>query len=308
MEIEERKRIQTEIEKVHRELVDASRHAGQAEVATSVLHNVGNVLNSVNTSASIVTGLMRGIPGDGIGKVAGLLEEQGDALGEYLGRDNRAASVINYLKSLDKHLAAQQATIMSELRGLSQNIEHINQIVAMQQSYAKVSGAIEPQSLPALIEDAVRMNAAGFERHHVRIVREYEDLPDIPLDKHKVLQILVNLVSNAKHALCTGSVEERVVVIGVHRNGDGFVRVSVSDSGVGIDPGNLTQIFAHGFTTRKDGHGFGLHSGALAAKEMGGSLRAESEGLGKGATFILELPCGPGEHPVEHAAEHAAVA
>ena len=180
-EIEQRKRIQAEIENVHRELVDASRRAGQAEVATSVLHNVGNVLNSVNTSAGVVTDLMRGIPGDGIGKVAGLLEEQGDALGEYLSRDNRAASVINYLKSLDKHLAAQQATVMSELRELSQNIEHINQIVAMQQSYATVSGAIEPQSLPALVEDAVRMHAAGFERHNVRVVREYEELPDILL-------------------------------------------------------------------------------------------------------------------------------
>jgi ligand-binding sensor domain-containing protein/signal transduction histidine kinase len=296
-EIEERKRIQAEIENVHRELVDASRRAGQAEVATSVLHNVGNVLNSVNTSASIVTGLMRGIPGDGIGKVAALLDEQGDALGEFLSRDNRAASVINYLKSLDKHLAARQATVMSELRDLSQNIEHINQIVAMQQSYATASGTIEPQSLAALVEDAVRLHAAGFERHNIRVVREYDELPDIPLDKHKALQILVNLISNARHSLCSDSVQQRLLTIGIHRNGDGFVRVSVSDSGVGIEPGNLTHIFAHGFTTRKDGHGFGLHSGALAAREMGGSLRAQSKGLGKGATFTLELPIHPAEHP-----------
>ena len=296
-EIEQRKRIQAEIENVHRELVDASRRAGQAEVATSVLHNVGNVLNSVNTSASVVTGLMRNIPGDGVRKIAGLLDEQGGALGEFLSRDNHAASVINYLKSLDKHLAAQQATVMSELRGLSQNIEHINQIVAMQQSYATASGVIEPQSLAALVEDAVRLHATGFERNNIRIVREYDELPDIPLDKHKVLQILVNLISNAGHSLCAESVQQRLLTIGIHRNGGGFVRVSVSDSGAGIDPANLTQIFAHGFTTRKDGHGFGLHSGALAAREMGGSLRAQSKGLGKGATFTLELPLHPAEHP-----------
>ena len=295
-EIEQRKRIQAEIENVHRELVDASRRAGQAEVATSVLHNVGNVLNSVNTSASVVTDLMRALPGDGIGKVAGLLDEHRDALGEFLSRDNRAASVINYLQSLDKHLAGQRATVLSELHELRQNIEHIKEIIAMQQSYAKVSGAVEPQSLRALAEDALRMHAAGLERHEVRIVRQYDELPDIPVDKHKVLQILVNLISNAKYS-CAESAQERLLTIGVHGNGDGFARVSISDTGVGIEPGNLTRIFAHGFTTRKDGHGFGLHSAALAAREMGGSLGAQSEGLGKGATFTLELPLHPATHP-----------
>ena len=296
-EIEQRKRVQAEIEKVHRELVDASRRAGQAEVATSVLHNVGNVLNSVNTSAGVMTRLMHGIPGDGISKVAGLLEEQGGALAEFFSRDNHAASVISYLRSLDKHLASQQATVMSELRNLSQNIEHINQIVAMQQSYATASGTLEPQSIPLLVEDALRLHAAGFERHNIRIVREYDEMPDILIDKHKVLQIIVNLITNARHALCDDSVQQRLLTIGIHRQGDEFVRVSVSDSGVGIDPANLTRIFAHGFTTRKDGHGFGLHSGALAAGEMGGSLRARSKGLGKGATFILELPFQPAGQP-----------
>ncbi|MGP8199562.1 MAG: two-component regulator propeller domain-containing protein [Limisphaerales bacterium] len=297
-EIEQRKRVQAEIDIVNRELVDASRRAGQAEVATSVLHNVGNVLNSVNTSAGVVTGLMRGIPGDGISKFAALLEEHRDGLVEFLSRDNHAASAINYLRSLDKHLAAQQATILSELQGLSQNIEHINQIVAMQQSYASVSCAVEFQSLTALVEDALRLHAAGFERHNVRVVREYEEMPDILIDKHKVLQILVNLISNAKHALCDESVPHRLLTVRIHRNGCDFMHVSVSDSGVGIDAANLTRIFAHGFTTCKDGHGFGLHSGALSAREMGGSLRAESKGLGKGATFTLKLPLHPAETAV----------
>jgi signal transduction histidine kinase len=71
------------------------------------------------------------------------------------------------------------------------------------------------------------------------------------------------------------------------------VRISVSDNGVGIPAENLTRIFSHGFTTKQDGHGFGLHSGALAAKELGGSLSVQSDGPGHGATFTLELPCQP---------------
>ena len=73
-------------------------------------------------------------------------------------------------------------------------------------------------------------------------------------------------------------------------NGCGRVKISVMDNGVGIPCENLTRIFRFGFTTRKNGHGFGLHSGALAAHELGGALRAHSDGLGQGATFTLELP------------------
>jgi signal transduction histidine kinase len=68
------------------------------------------------------------------------------------------------------------------------------------------------------------------------------------------------------------------------------VRISVIDNGVGIPAQNMDRLFTHGFTTRQSGHGFGLHSGALAAQELGGTLHAESEGAGRGAAFILELP------------------
>ena len=142
------------------------------------------------------------------------------------------------------------------------------------------------------------MHAGALARHEVRVVRQFDPVPLILLDKHKVLQILVNLISNAKYALTNSTSGERRLALGVHLNGDNLVRISVADNGIGIAPENLTRIFAHGFTTRKDGHGFGLHSGALAAREMGGALRADSEGLGKGATFTLELPNQPTTQPL----------
>ena len=110
-----------------------------------------------------------------------------------------------------------------------------------------------------------------------------------------MLQILVNLIRNSKYALDEGGRPDRQLTVRVDRNGGEFVRVAVIDNGVGIPPQNLTRIFEHGFTTRKKGHGFGLHSGALAAKELGGTLIARSDGTGRGATFILELPIQPKE-------------
>jgi C4-dicarboxylate-specific signal transduction histidine kinase len=165
----------------------------------------------------------------------------------------------------------------------------------MQQSYARISGVTEPVKVTDLVEDALRLNAGAFQRHEVEVVRDFAPgAPDITTEKHKVLQILVNLVRNAKYACDeSGRADKRMTVRVTH--GQGRVRIQVADNGVGIPPENLTRIFNHGFTTKKDGHGFGLHSGANAAKELGGSLVAHSDGQGRGATFTLELPAQPAE-------------
>jgi signal transduction histidine kinase len=134
------------------------------------------------------------------------------------------------------------------------------------------------------------MHGAAYARHGVKVEREFADLPPVLVDRHKALQILINLLHNAKYACDKGERPEKRVTVRIQPGGSDRVRIEVADNGVGIAPENLTRIFSHGFTTWKDGHGFGLHSAALAAKEMGGSLSAQSEGVGKGATFVVELP------------------
>ena len=289
-DIMERKEWEVKLDALHRQLVEASRHAGMAEVATSVLHNVGNVLNSVNTSAGIILDQVRSSRVTGVRRVADLLHQHEDDLIGFLSHDGRTAQVEDYLNSLADHLAAEQSTLLAESQELTRNIEHIKEIVAMQQSYGRVSGLIEIQSILDLMEDALRIHLAGLDRHQVRVVRQFEPISPLPLDRHKILQILVNLISNAKYALSNSSVPDRVLTVGASLNGDQRLRIFVADNGVGISPDNLTRIFSHGFTTRPNGHGFGLHSGALAAREMGGALSVHSAGLGKGACFTLELP------------------
>ena len=132
--------------------------------------------------------------------------------------------------------------------------------------------------------------ASSLARHEVRVVREYADIPSVIVDKHKAIQILVNLIRNAKHALEDGGPADKHITVRVARNGDEFVHVRVIDNGIGISTENLPRLFEYGFTTRKNGHGFGLHCSIRAAQEMGGTLMAESEGVGRGATFILALP------------------
>jgi signal transduction histidine kinase len=292
-EIEERKRVQAEIERIHQQLLVTSRQAGMAEVATSVLHNVGNVLNSVNVSASLVTDRIRNSKSGSLRKVAALLEAHAGDLGTFLTQDPRGQQLPAYLDTLAKHLAEEQSVLIKELRSLNQNIEHIKDIVSMQQNYARISGVTETVHPQELVEDALRMHAGGLSRHDIQVFREYDShAPAVTVDKHKVLQVLVNLVHNAKYACDESGRTDKRLTLRV-TNGDDRVRISVEDNGIGIPPENLTRIFSHGFTTRRNGHGFGLHSGALAAKELGGALHVHSDGAGTGAIFCLELPLRP---------------
>jgi signal transduction histidine kinase len=141
-----------------------------------------------------------------------------------------------------------------------------------------------------LLEDAVRMNSAALVRHDVRVVRDFAPVPPVIAEKAKVLQILVNLIRNAKYAADEGGAPDKIITLRIKAGDAGRVQLIVQDNGIGIPAENLTRIFQHGFTTKATGHGFGLHSSANAAKEMRGTLNAISDGPGRGASFILDLP------------------
>jgi PAS domain S-box-containing protein len=294
-DISARKESAEELERVHKQLMIASRQAGMAEVATNVLHNVGNILNSVNISASLVTERVKQSKAPGISRLAALLQEKGTAVGEFLANDERGKRIPEYLTSLGDQLVSDQKVALEELASLRDNLEHIKDTVAMQQSYAKLCGVTETVAVADLVEDSLRLNAGAFVRHGVTLRREFNEVPPITVDKHKVLQILVNLVRNAKYACDESGRADKLLTLRIEGAPAG-VRICVIDNGVGIPAENMSRIFTHGFTTRVDGHGFGLHSGALAAQELGGSLLVTSDGPGCGATFMLELPCSPPEY------------
>jgi PAS domain S-box-containing protein len=282
------KEAEKEMQQLNRKLRDASREAGMAEVATGVLHNVGNVLNSVNVSSNLIFEQVRRSKVSSLAKGVQMLRDNKSNLGEFLSSDTKGKQLPEFFEAISDHLTREQTSLVQEMKGLQQNIEHIKQIVAMQQSYAKVSGVLEDLPVHELVEDAVRMSSAALARHQITLVREFDKVPKVLVDRHKVLQILVNLVSNAKHALDSRA-EGRKLTLRIAPGEGQAVRVEVSDNGMGITKENLRRLFNHGFTTKKDGHGFGLHSGAIAAKEMGGSLTVYSDGPGLGATFRLEF-------------------
>jgi PAS domain S-box-containing protein len=290
LDITKEKQAAEELGVLHSELLQASRQAGMAEVATGVLHNVGNVLNSINVSITVVCERVRHSEVETLSRLATIFSDHQADLPGFLSNDPKGRLIPGFVQSLAGELQKERRETLQEFELLIKNIEHIKEIVAMQQSYARRSGVVESLQPSELVEDALQINAAGFARHRVEIVRQFDPVPKVQVDRHKVLQILINIFRNAKYAMDEADPEHKRLIVSVAMEGQNKVKISVCDNGAGIPAENLTRIFSHGFTTKKDGHGFGLHSGALAAREMGGALYAYSDGPGRGATFTLELP------------------
>ncbi len=289
-DITKEKEMTHSLQGIQTALVDASRMAGMAEVATGVLHNVGNVLNSLNVSSSIITTGLRQSKADSLAKLGQLLREHSEDLGKFLTEDPKGKKAPEFLESLSRHFSTERDRLLAEIEGMQKNIDHIKEIVSMQQTYASMAGMVEPLTAASLMEDAVRMNSGTLGRNQVKIVHDFQPVPNIMAEKGKVLQILVNLIRNSKHACDENARPEKVITLRVKEGEAGRVLLIVQDNGIGIPAENLLKVFQHGFTTKAEGHGFGVHSSANAAREMKGSLSVQSDGAGQGAQFILDLP------------------
>jgi signal transduction histidine kinase len=288
-----KERAHTELAQAQQSLMLASRQAGMAEVATGILHNVGNVLNSVNVSATLLRDQVRKSETHSLLKVAELLKQRNGDLEAFLTSDPKGKLIPEFIIQIAGQLQNEQKKNSHELERLAKNVAHIKDIVAMQQSYARVAGVVEKVAPASLVEDALQINSEELTRHGITVIRQFEAVPLLMVDKQKVLQILINLVLNAIYALDECTRNEKRLILTIAKTDPECVMVRVEDNGIGIPPENLTRIFSHGFTTRPNGHGFGLHLGALNAREIGGSLSAASEGVGRGATFTLILPMSP---------------
>ncbi|ACL04125.1 PAS/PAC sensor signal transduction histidine kinase [Desulfatibacillum aliphaticivorans] len=289
-DVTEQKMMEAKLEETNKQLVLAAREAGMAEVATGVLHNIGNILNSVHVTAGAILEKMENSRMVNFERTGGMLKENLDSIGEYLTLDPKGKKLPAYLAELAAHMSGERRKLIEDAKQLREYIDHMVTIISLQQSFGKAAGLTEITDIQEIVEAAVTLHKAALIRHGIELKRGFEDLPPILADRNRVMQIMVNLIANAKHAIKNSEVERGEINVSIRKVGEDQLAISVSDNGVGIPPENLDRIFTHGFTTRKRGHGFGLHSGSIAAAEMGGGLSAQSKGEGHGAAFTLTIP------------------
>ena len=282
--------MMSKLEKARTALTDTARAAGMSEIATGILHNVGNVLNSVNVSAALVARKLDEMSVADLRQVVGVLEEHGDDLATFIGEDPKGKHLQPFLSALSSQLCDERSSIADEMGALSQGVEHICDLIKSQQSYALKTDMKEEVSLADRLDEALSITEQALSLDpRLEVVREYEALPEVLVDKHRLLEILVNLIQNALQAMEEGGDEKRLS-LRVTRDGADHVLLQVADTGVGITSDALVKVFHLGYTTKAGGHGYGLHTAANATTELGGSLDAHSDGEGRGAVFTLRLP------------------
>ncbi|STX29715.1 sensory box histidine kinase/response regulator [Legionella beliardensis] len=270
--------------------VEMARKAGMAEVASNVLHNVGNTLNSVNVSASLIIEHLRNINLQNLHDLNNLISEHQQDLGQFITTDVRGLKIPVFLKKMADYWQSEFQLANSELNQLVQNIQHIKNIIAAQQKLSGLTNFEELVSIEDVIDEALIIVSVNFNRHNITVKKEYVKLKPVYIDKSKLTQILINLIDNAKQALLASNQKDKTITLRLELLSENKFCIEVIDNGIGIGLQNLDKIFTHGFTTKKTGHGFGLHASAIAAAEMKGSLKVSSEGEGKGAAFKISLP------------------
>jgi signal transduction histidine kinase len=278
-----------ELEAAQKELVEKAHKAGMADIAVGTLHNIGNLLNSVRASIDVIDGVIRLHPLGDFAKANGLLRENIDRAEEFIARDKRGVTLLRYYLKLEQPLVDAFDLIDGNIVRLAEKVSTIADVIAAQQRYAGVGGLSEKVRLVDLIEDALSIQGEAYKQYGIEVDRDYHEVPDLTVQKTKLVHVLVNLIKNAKDAMAEMPAPTRRLRLSVYKE-DSAIIVKTADTGCGISPENITKIFAQGFTTKKGGHGFGLHSCANYMKEMGGEMWAESDGAGKGARFFLKFP------------------
>ncbi|MDQ8202614.1 ATP-binding protein [Pelagicoccus sp. SDUM812003] len=279
------------LQEMQDQLMETARTAGKAEIATNVLHNVGNVLNSINVSLTVLSNKVSNSKVDRLSKLAKLLEANSENIESFLTQDPRGQKVPSYLIHLAQSLRDEVSEVSYELNTMEEDVEHVKRIIAAQQSHAKTQSLTQEFDLVETCETALTILGRDQNAHLLEINNELPEQLIVRNDKHRVLEIVLNLISNAIDAIGERSPELGILTLSYELDETNKrVRLIVKDNGVGISPENIDRLFNHGFTTKEHGHGFGLHSCANTARVLGGDLTITSEGLGKGATATLTLP------------------
>ncbi len=275
----------------NQELVGVKHTVVRTETLSNILQNVGDVLASI----TLTTGLLKKKNADskcqGLAKAVNMIKQHEDGLSEYLLHTEKGTQLLEYLYAVTDCFVQEQKDIEQILIDLSGNVRHVVEVLSVQQDNGKLAGLTEFVVLSEVVQDAVHVILNDAKQYDIKVVCEFEDVPQMAMDRHKIIQIVMSLLSNAKHSLKESEVKDRILSVSTRIMDKNHVSVCVQDNGVGIPNEDMAKLFDYGFSTRPDGHGFGLHTARNAADILGGIITASSDGVGKGALFVFELPC-----------------
>ncbi len=288
-DISERKIAEEELADLNKKLIDSAHKSGMADIATGVLHNVGNILNSVSVSTQIMNGMINDSKISDFKRANDMLRDNLDNLEQFIVGNPKGKMLMNYYLKIEDGIEKEMADFRHHFTRLNEKVKAITEVIAALQNYAGTASLLDTVSINDIIEDALTMHARTNAFQNTRVIKKMLEIPDLTVQKTKLVHILINLFQNAKDAMLETPIEKKVLtILTEHDVNNAFIKIY--DTGHGVAEQDLQKIFAHGFPTKTKSYGFGLHNCANYMTEMGGSMWVESDGKGKGATFILKFP------------------
>jgi len=268
-------------------LRESSHQAGMAEIATNILHSVGNVVNSLGIASATIRRDLKALRLEQLAQATALIRANRKCLMTFLTEDIRGQHLPDYLTALSAQLSSNVQTLHAELDTADALLEQLQDIVSAQHTHARAGGQREPVDLKELLDATITGQDLGLS--HIQLERHYEELPLVTTDRHKLVLILVNIINNARDAVLASTAQPGRIAVHLRREGDEAI-ICIEDSGVGMLPETLPRIWRFGFTTKSNGQGFDLHNSANAAREIGATVAAHSDGPNKGSRFTVRLP------------------
>lgn len=290
MDITERKNNEDKVSELNKKMIAISRQAGMSEMAAFVLHNVGNIINSLTVSVELLNKLIKKSEINKLSQITQMLMDNLPKQPDYLVADAKGKLILPYLAHLSTILTTEYQKMDKEISYVKKSIDHIKDIVTTQKNIIGTSGKNEKLFLPEVFDLAIQMSCPTLTKHGIRLIKNYQFSDLVMLDKTKLLQILTNLLINAKDSLILCKADRQKILTTSIKKQDSYIEISVKDNGLGISKDDMQKMFALGFTTKIGGHGFGLYSNLIAAKELNGNLTAENNSEEDGAIFTLKLP------------------
>ncbi|MBU3917395.1 GHKL domain-containing protein, partial [bacterium] len=278
-----------ELRETQKELIEKAHKAGMAEIASEILHNVGNLLNNIKTSTQSIFNVLNNPNVYNLNKANEMLRQNMKCLPQFIEKDPNGQKLMQYYLNLEDGFILENRKIQDDVDRIRKKLLVIEDVISAQQSYTKMGLWMEKASLPDILEDVLTMQSESLTSFGVLVEKNYCEMPDLSVQKSKLIHVLINLINNAKDAMVEAKTKNKIIALKTTCDED-FVTLEISDSGIGIPEENLKKIFTHGFTTKVEGHGFGLHSSANYLAEMKGKMWATSPGVGKGSTMILQFP------------------
>jgi PAS domain S-box-containing protein len=190
-----------------------------------------------------------------------------------------------WLENLKENLPPGDGVPRQAVAILDSEIDRLDSVVKRFLAFMRSEELrLEETRLDELLDEVGAIARPQMERAHVRLEKQYTELPPVRVDRPILKQALLNLVFNAIEAMPSGG----TLTLGLERRGES-AEIRIEDTGQGIAPENRSRVFQLFFTTRPGGSGIGLASAYKAIQLHDGSIDFESE-VGRGTSFRIELP------------------